>query len=371
MTSSSNPLFPYTLESLLDREPIDLGRAHQAQELGGKTVLVTGGAGSIGSEMVRQLAACKPHSLLIIDQAETPLYELQLDLEGEFPQVDINYFVCDITRKSSIEHIIARQPIDFIFHAAAYKHVPLMETNPAQAVWTNLEGTKIMADLAVAYAIPGFVMISSDKAVNPTGVMGATKRAAELYVQALNHRQQIANAHRRTRFITTRFGNVLGSNGSVVHVFKKQINNGGPITITDKRIIRYFMSIPEACQLVLEAALMGKGGEIYIFDMGDPVRILDLAKKMIRISNPENKKTITIEEVGLRPGEKLYEELLTDTCTTVPTHHEKILISQDNSVDFGTVGALVEDIIQATNSFKKEKILQSLKSLIPSFQPDR
>src|SRR5680860_533747 len=334
------------IEDLLEREPIKLDEENKAAQLTGKIILVTGGAGSIGSEIVRQVAQYNPKKLLILDQAETPLHHLQLEVESKFPGLNYKCIMCDVGNQRRLELMFQNQKIDVVYHAAAYKHVPLMEENPHEAVFVNIGGTKNLADLCVKYKVGHFVMISTDKAVNPSNVMGASKRAAEMYVQSLFH-NQIKNDENNTKFITTRFGNVLGSNGSVVPLFKKQIATGGPVTITHPDIIRYFMTIPEACQLVLEAGTMGNGGEIFIFDMGAPVKIMDLAIKMIKLAGYIPNQHIKIKITGLRPGEKLYEELLTDECKTLPTHNNKIMIGIDKVHDYDYISKSIEEIIKS------------------------
>ena len=355
------------IEDLLDRDPIVLNKKSKERQIKGKTVLVTGGAGSIGSEIVRQVAGFEPGLLLILDQAETPLHNLSLEIKSRFPDLNLKFVITDVCNKNRLELLMQEHTIDVIYHAAAYKHVPLMECNPHEAILTNILGTKNLADLAVDYGVDKFVMVSTDKAVNPSNVMGASKRAAEMYVQSLYFCSR-KNIRNKTKFITTRFGNVLGSNGSVVPLFKKQIENGGPLTITHPDIIRYFMTIPEACQLVLEAGAMGKGGEIFIFDMGEPVRIMDLATKMIRLAGFIPGKDIQIKITGLRPGEKLYEELLTDHCETLPTHHEKILISQDPIGDHDSVDQKISGIVDASLNLKDITVVKRLKLLVPEYK---
>ncbi len=354
------------IEDLLDREPILLNKENKRQQLTGKTILVTGGAGSIGSEIVRQVAEYEPKLLLILDQAETPLHNLQLEIQSKFPSLNFKPIICDVGNKKRLELLFEKSNIDVIYHAAAYKHVPLMEENPHEAVFVNIAGTRNLSDLAVKYNVGHFVMVSTDKAVNPSNVMGASKRAAEMYVQSLYH-SQVEN-EKRTKFITTRFGNVLGSNGSVVPLFRKQIENGGPITITHPDIIRYFMTIPEACQLVLEAGAMGKGGEIFIFDMGEPVKIMDLAIKMIKLAGFTPHEQIGIKITGLRPGEKLYEELLSNKSKTLPTHHKKIMIAQDEVGDYEYISLSVEKIVKSANKLKSGKVVAKLKQLVPEFK---
>ncbi|WP_040506332.1 polysaccharide biosynthesis protein [Gillisia limnaea] len=354
------------IEDLLEREPITLDRENKVEQLTGKTILVTGGAGSIGSEIVRQVAKYNPKKLIILDQAETPLHNLQLEVEAKFPELHYKCIICDVGNLRRLEIMFQNHQIDVVYHAAAYKHVPLMEENPHEAVFVNVSGTKNLADLSVKYNVGHFVMVSTDKAVNPSNVMGASKRAAEMYVQSLYH-SQVGNGFRTTKFITTRFGNVLGSNGSVVPLFRKQIEKGGPVTITHPDIIRYFMTIPEACQLVLEAGTMGKGGEIFVFDMGEPVKIMDLAIKMIKLAGYIPNKHIKIKITGLRPGEKLYEELLTEECKTLPTHHKKIMIGIDKVQDYDQINEKILKIIKSAHKLKNDKVVAKLKALIPEF----
>ncbi|MGM1056646.1 MAG: polysaccharide biosynthesis protein [Bacteroidota bacterium] len=354
------------IEDLLEREPITLDRENKVEQLTGKIILVTGGAGSIGSEIVRQVAKYNPKKLIILDQAETPMHNLQLEVESKFPELNYKCIICDVGNLRRLEIMFQNHQIDVVYHAAAYKHVPLMEENPHEAVFVNISGTKNLADLSVKYNVGHFVMVSTDKAVNPSNVMGASKRAAEMYVQSLYH-SQVGNGFKTTKFITTRFGNVLGSNGSVVPLFRKQIEKGGPVTITHPDIIRYFMTIPEACQLVLEAGTMGKGGEIFVFDMGEPVKIMDLAIKMIKLAGYIPNKHIKIKITGLRPGEKLYEELLTEECKTVPTHHKKIMIGIDKVQDYDQINEKILKIIKSAHKLKNNKVVAKLKDLIPEF----
>src|SRR5690554_1528251 len=311
------------IEDLLPRDPININMYEIAANIQGKRIMVTGAAGSIGSEIVRQVASFNPNSIVLIDQAETPLHDLQLELNDKWKTLKTDIVVANVNNQSRMDKVFSKTRPHYIFHAAAYKHVPMMEINVSEAIQTNILGTKVISDLAVKYNANKFVMVSTDKAVNPSNVMGCSKRICEIYVQSLSKHIE-KNKNNNTQFITTRFGNVLGSNGSVIPLFKEQIKHGGPVTVTHPEIIRYFMTIPEACQLVLEAGSMGKGGEIFIFDMGKPVKILDLAKRMIRLSGTNNVK---IEFTGLRNGEKLYEELLSQAEHTKPTHHEKIMIA--------------------------------------------
>ncbi|MEZ4903767.1 MAG: UDP-N-acetylglucosamine 4,6-dehydratase family protein [Spirosomataceae bacterium] len=335
--------------------------------MAGKIALVTGAAGSIGSEIVRQLIRFQPQIVLLLDQSESGLYDLDNELKQQFRRylndtTKVVVQVADVTDEIRMRQIFGQFRPDFVFHAAAYKHVPLMEEHPYEAIKINIFGSKIIADLAVEMNVQKFVMISTDKAVNPTNVMGATKRLAEMYVQSLNNR--FPNS---TRFITTRFGNVLGSNGSVVPLFQKQIQTGGPITVTHPDVIRYFMTIPEACQLVLEAGSMGKGGEIFVFDMGDPIKIADLAQKMIKLSGLRVEKDIQIVYSGLRPGEKLFEELLSDKEHTLSTYHPKIQIAQVNSQSFGEITTALQDLKKALREGHKALMVTYLKTMVPEF----
>jgi len=363
----SKQIKSFQIEDLLERKPIVLDNKLVSSQLSGKKVLITGAAGSIGSEIVWQVLAFNPKKLIIVDQAETPLHHLSLEIEKTSNKVKVKTIITDIRNKSSLEQVFVKYKPDVVFHAAAYKHVPLMENNPCQAIYTNVMGTKNVADLAVQYNAKKFVMVSTDKAVNPSNVMGASKRIAEKYVQSLHYKNVIENKH-TTKFITTRFGNVLGSNGSVVPLFKKQIENGGPITITHPEIIRYFMTIPEACQLVLEAGGMGNGGEIYIFDMGKPVKIIDLARKMIQLAGYEPDKEMEIKIIGLRPGEKLYEELLNDTSKTLPTHHEKIMIAQENEEDYNQIISDINELISISLNKDEVEIVQYMKKIVPEYK---
>ncbi len=364
----SKQIKSFQIEDLLQRKPIVLDNKLVSSQLTGKTVLITGAAGSIGSEIVWQVLEFLPKRVIMIDQAETPLHHLSLEISKANKKVKVLALISDIRNKKSLEEIFKKYQPQIVFHAAAYKHVPLMEENPTQAIFTNVLGTKNVADLAVLYQAKKFVMVSTDKAVNPSNVMGASKRIAEKYVQSLHYHGKNEQTH-NTKFITTRFGNVLGSNGSVVPLFKSQIQNGGPITITHPDIIRYFMTIPEACQLVLEAGGMGNGGEIYIFDMGKPVKIIDLARKMIKLAGYEPDKEIEIKIVGLRPGEKLYEELLNDTSKTLPTHHEKIMIAQEEVLDYNhTISAINQLILLSNNCSDELQIVQQMKLIVPEYK---
>lgn len=363
----SNQIKNYKIEDLLERSPIKLDNKVIQEQVQGKTIMVTGAAGSIGSEIVRQLAAYNPLCILLVDQAETPLHSLQLELEKTTTNAHLVPLMADIRNKQVMERIFAQYLPELVYHAAAYKHVPMMEMNPEQAIFTNVMGSRNLADLSIQYQVEKFVMVSTDKAVNPSSVMGASKRIAEKYVQSIAQKLKAQGNH-STRFITTRFGNVLGSNGSVVPLFTRQIENGGPVTITHPDIIRYFMTIPEACQLVLEAGAMGNGGEIFIFDMGKPVKIIDLARKMIRLAGLIPDVDIEIKVTGLRPGEKLYEELLNDTSKTLPTHHEKIMIAEDVCENFDEVSHSINELIQIARSHDGQKIVSKMKALVPEYK---
>ncbi len=358
-TFSSRQLKKIRIEDLLGREIIELTNEELMEELTSSTILVTGAAGSIGSGLVHQIARYHPKKIVLLDQAESPMYDLQFDLNQHFPNLPFEIVIGDIANEVRMRKLFQYFRPEIVFHAAAYKHVPMMELNPAEAIQTNVGGTKLLADLSMEVHVKKFIMISTDKAVNPTNVMGASKRIAEIYVQKMNEQQ-------KTQFITTRFGNVLGSNGSVIPLFQKQIENGGPVTITDERITRFFMTIPEACQLVLEAATMGKGGEIFVFEMGKSVKIVDLAKKMIQLSGLEVGKDIELVFTGMRPGEKLYEELLTNEENTIPTHHQKILIAKtriENNTQLAAIQALINLAVQQEN----EAIVTQMKKIVPEF----
>jgi FlaA1/EpsC-like NDP-sugar epimerase len=356
------------IDDLLGRSSISIDDSKVFESIQGKRVCVTGAAGSIGSELARQIIKYHPKELVLVDQAETPLYEIEREL-NEFARVGMTFFyVADITNQPRISAILKDHKPEIIFHAAAYKHVPLMESNPAEAIRTNVEGTKILADLAVEIGVSKFVMISTDKAVNPTNVMGCSKRIAEIYVQSLNNYQKLVGKKRQTKFITTRFGNVLGSNGSVIPFFQKQIDSGGPITVTHPEVIRYFMTIPEDCRLVLEAYLMGEGGEIFLFDMGRPVRIYDLARKMALLAGLEPGKDIDIVFTGLRDGEKLYEELLNKAENTVPTHHDKIVKARVAESDYTEVLRNIELLSELIHDHNELKMVAMMKEIVPEFK---
>jgi FlaA1/EpsC-like NDP-sugar epimerase len=356
------------IEDLLERKPIVLDSKSISKQLKDKTILITGAAGSIGSEIVRQVLGFNPKVVIILDHAETPLHNLCLETYAMNSETKIVAVIADVRSKKALEKVFKNYNPHVVFHAAAYKHVPLMEENPSQAILTNIKGTKNLADLSCKYHVKKFVMVSTDKAVNPSNVMGASKRIAEKYVQSLFLKNQRENNGGATKFITTRFGNVLGLNGSVVPLFTKQIAEGGPVTITHQDIIRYFMTIPEACQLVLEAGAMGNGGEIYIFDMGKPVRIIDLAKKMIKLAGFIPDKEIKIKIVGLRPGEKLYEELLNDTSKTLPTYHNKIMIAQEIQDEYENLHTEVDELIGIADFYDNDDIVAKMKKIVPEFK---
>lgn len=364
---SLNQIKEINIEDLLGREVIQLNDRHVEEDIRGKRVCVTGAAGSIGSELVRQLATYNPECIVMIDQAESPLYQLEQDIRSLGKRVRLFPYLADITNEGRIQAIFTERKPDVIFHAAAYKHVPVMESNPSEAVICNVLGTKIVADLAVAFKVKKFVMISTDKAVNPTNVMGCSKRIAEIYVQSLNaHLERTSQDH--TLFITTRFGNVLGSNGSVIPMFKRQIETGGPVTVTHPEITRFFMTIPEACQLVLEAGAMGKGGEIFIFDMGRSIKIVDLAKKMILLSGFQPGKDIEIVFTGLREGEKLYEELLNNKENTTETHHKKIMIAKIQEYSYKEIDNYIDLFHDLINDRNELKMVALMKELVPEFK---
>jgi FlaA1/EpsC-like NDP-sugar epimerase len=349
------------IEDLLERDPIQLDEENIRSQLKGKCVLVTGAAGSIGGELVRQIAKYHPALLILLDQAESPLYEIEMELRDRLSKDQFEVVIGDIRNEERMDNLFRTFQPQVVFHAAAYKHVPMMENNPSESVFTNVLGTKVIADLSDRYKVEKFIMISTDKAVNPSNVMGASKRIAEIYVQALGKKSG-------TRFITTRFGNVLGSNGSVIPRFRQQIENGGPITITHPDITRYFMTIPEACELVLEAGAMGKGGEIFLFDMGNSVKILDLARKMVKLSGLTIDKDIKIVYTGLRPGEKLFEELLNDKETTVPTYHNQILIARVKEYDFATISSEISELIRLFDKQDNDAIVSGMKRIVPEYK---
>ena len=352
------------IEDLLPRDKIEIDLKAVRDLLQGKKILITGAAGSIGSEMVRQVAKFGPKDLLLIDQAETPLHDIRLMMAQEWPNIQAYTIVADICMQQRMEELFKAHRPDYVFHAAAYKHVPMMEDNPGESIRNNVWGTRVIADLAVKYGTKKFVMLSTDKAVNPTNVMGCSKRICEIYVQSLDKAIKDGRIEGKTQFVTTRFGNVLGSNGSVIPLFKKQIRQGGPITVTHKDIIRYFMLIPEACKLVLEAGTMGNGGEIYVFDMGNPVKIEDLAQRMIQLSDAKN---IEIKFTGLRDGEKLYEEVLNEEETTKPTYHPKIKIANVREYDYEDVLQQIDELVAA--SYEEDmQIVKLMKAMVPEFK---
>jgi FlaA1/EpsC-like NDP-sugar epimerase len=358
---SFNQIKSIKIEDLLERDPIKLDDLAISAQLKNKVVLITGAAGSIGSELARQCANYSPKKIFLLDQAESPLHELELEFNEKFKDTAFEVVIADIRNVERLKHVFKSFEPQIVFHAAAYKHVPMMENNPSESIFTNILGTKNTADLANEFKVERFVFVSTDKAVNPTNVMGASKRIAEIYIQSLGKKSQ-------TKFITTRFGNVLGSNGSVIPRFKKQIEDGGPITITHPDITRYFMTIPEASQLVLEAGSIGKGGEIFVFNMGKSVKILDLARKMILLSGLKENRDIKIIFTGLRPGEKLFEELLADTENTLPTHHEQILIGKVREYDYEDVKSIINELIKLFNTQNNELIVQRMKDLVPEFK---
>ena len=349
------------IEDLLERDIIKIDEKRVKKDFSDKVVLITGAAGSIGSEIARQIANFIPKKLILLDQAESQLFYLEIELQNKYRHCPFEIVIGDIKNEKKMDNLFMANKPDYVFHAAAYKHVPMMENNPEEAILTNVSGTKLLADLSVKYEVSKFIMISTDKAVNPTSVMGASKRIAEIYVQALNQ-------NGKTKFITTRFGNVLGSNGSVVTLFKSQIENGGPVTITHPDVTRYFMTIPEACQLVLEAGSMGKGGEIFIFDMGHSVKIIDLAKKMIKLSGLTLGKDIQIITTGLRPGEKLYEELLNCEENTLPTHHPQIMIAKVRVYNLTTISNDIDGLIEKSRDKDKIEIVKLMKQIVPEYK---
>ena len=366
---SSSELQEVQIEDLLPRDEIEVNMQEIEEMLKGKCIMVTGSAGSIGSEMVRQIASFGPSQMVLIDEAETPQHDIRLMMKRDFPDVPAYIIVTSITKHRRMESLFARFKPDYVFHAAAYKHVPMMEDNPSEAVQNNVDGTRIIADLAVKYGVKKFVMISTDKAVNPTNVMGCSKRICEIYVQSLDkyldNKQSDEKAQSRTQFVTTRFGNVLGSNGSVIPLFKEQIRKGGPVTVTHPDIIRYFMLIPEACKLVLEAGTMGKGGEIFVFDMGKPVKIADLAKKMIQLSGAKN---VDIKFTGLRDGEKLFEEVLNNEEITKPTFHKKIKIAQVRQYNYNDVSKQINKLVETSYHYDDMETVRIMKQIVPEYK---
>ena len=359
---SVNQLRKFKIEDLLERPEIRIDQNDMNRNIGGKVIMVTGAAGSIGSEIVRQLTRFSPKSIILFDCAESPLYDIELEIREDYKFNNIEIVIGDVRDRQLVDQVFEKYKPEIVYHAAAYKHVPMMENHPAEAVITNVMGTKILADTAVKYGARKFVMVSTDKAVNPTNVMGASKRIAEIYTQSLNNRENVS-----TQFITTRFGNVLGSNGSVIPRFRKQIENGGPITVTDPEITRFFMTIPEACQLVLIAGNMGTGGEIFIFDMGQPVKIAKLAEKMILLSGLKVGSDIEIKYTGLRPGEKLYEELLATKENTIPTENKQIMVAKVRVYDHDEVAKPIEHLIEVAPSRNDMEIVAEMKKIVPEF----
>lgn len=360
-----------SVEDLLPREEIRVDMKSVGEMLKDKCVFITGSAGSIGAEMVRQVAYFKPSHMILIDQAETPQHDIRLMMEKDFPDIKAETIVTSISRVTRMDALFRKYRPDYVFHAAAYKHVPMMEDNPSEAVLNNVYGTKVIADLSVKYGVKKFVMISTDKAVNPTNVMGCSKRICEIYVQALDREQKIKELKKEiakgqyTQFVTTRFGNVLGSNGSVIPLFREQIKHGGPVTVTDKRIVRFFMLIPEACKLVLEAGTKGNGGEIFVFDMGQPVKIAELAQRMIQLSGAKN---VEIKYTGLRAGEKLYEEVLNDMEGTKPTFHEKIRIAEVREYDFAQVSKDIDELVAISKNYDDMATVKKMKEMVPEYK---
>ena len=367
-----NPAQPQTqqlkevsIEDLLPRDEIKIDLESVADTLRGKCVLVTGSAGSIGSEIVKQICKFGPREMVLIDSAETPQHDIRLMMAKNFPEIKAETIVTSVSGIIRMEDIFSRYRPDYVFHAAAYKHVPMMENNPSESIENNVYGTKILADMAVKYGVKKFVMISTDKAVNPTNVMGCSKRICEIYVQSLDHAIKTGKIKGVTQFVTTRFGNVLGSNGSVIPLFKRQIKAGGPVTVTDPNIIRFFMLIPEACKLVLEAGTKGNGGEIFVFDMGNPVKIADLAKRMIKLSGATG---VEIKYTGLRAGEKLYEEVLNKEETTMPSFHDKIRIAKVRQYDYDTVERDIEDLVEISKHYDDMATVKKMKEIVPEFK---
>ena len=364
---SSAPLKKYTLDDLLFRNLIEINNPKVGDEFKDKVVLVTGGAGSIGSEIVHQLMKLLPQKVVVMDQAESPMHELELKIKATFPRMNCVFELADVRNSEEVQIVFERHAPQIVFHAAAYKHVPLLERNFYQAIKINVFGTKNVLDIALTHKVERFVFVSTDKAVNPTNIMGASKRIAEIVAQATYFQHKTSNSDFNTEIIITRFGNVLGSNGSVVNLFEKQIKKGGPITVTHPEINRYFMTIPEACRLVLEAATMGRGGEIYLFDMGKPIKIVDLAEKMIRLHGKEPYTDIDIVFTGLREGEKLYEELLADKAKTIPTYNPKIMIATDQTYQYSVVEAFLQEVYLCHNMNDKREFISVLKKLVPEY----
>lgn len=371
LTDEQLQLHEVSVEDLLPRQEIKVDLKSVGDLLAGKRVLITGAAGSIGSEMVRQVATFKPAKMMLIDQAETPQHNIELMMARDFPEVPCEVVVTSISRRTRMEYIFDSFRPEYVFHAAAYKHVPMMENNPSEAVMNNIYGTKVIADMSVKYGVKKFVMVSTDKAVNPTNVMGCSKRICEIYVQSLDRKLKKGALlggtaqDGYTQFVTTRFGNVLGSNGSVIPLFKEQIKRGGPVTVTDERIVRFFMLIPEACKLVLEAGTMGNGGEIFVFDMGKPVKIADLAKRMIALSGATG---VEIKYTGLREGEKLYEEVLNELEGTKPTFHEKIRIAQVREYDYEQVEKDIDELVEIAKQFDNMATVKKMKEIVPEYK---
>ena len=356
------------IEDLLGREEIKISLDKIGYEIANRTIMVTGAAGSIGSELCRQICNFKPRNLVLVDMGETPTYQIDLELRNKFPEQPFTAVISDVRDYDRMDKLLTEYQPDIIMHAAAYKHVPLMEQYPCEAVRANIQGTKNMADLAVKHGVQKFVMISTDKSVKPSNCMGATKHLAEMYIQSLGQAVKEGKVPGKTQFVTTRFGNVLGSNGSVIPLFRKQIEEGGPITITDPEVIRYFMTIPEACRLVLEAAFMGEGNDIFIFDMGEPVKIVDLAKRMIELSGLRPNTDIEIKYIGLRPGEKLYEELLYNKEASIPTTHPKIFRSQTIERDYEYINKVISNLIQTAITGDSLETVRQMKNITPAFQ---
>ena len=363
----SSMLKEVNIDDLLPRDEIEVDMEKIGEMIAGKKILITGSAGSIGSELVKQISYLKPAKLMLIDQAETPQHDIRLMLRDDYPEINTQTVVTSISNKSRMESIFNTFRPDYVFHAAAYKHVPMMEDNPSESIQNNVYGTQVIADLSVKYGVKKFVMISTDKAVNPTNVMGCSKRICEIYVQSLDKAIKDGKIEGVTQFVTTRFGNVLGSNGSVIPLFEKQIKAGGPITVTDPDVIRYFMLIPEACRLVLEAGVHGNGGEIFVFDMGKPVRIADLAKQMISLSGAYN---VEIKYTGLRPGEKLFEEVLSSTEDTLPSFNKKIRIAKVREYDYDKAKEAIEELMAVAESYDDVKIVEKMKEIVPEYIPN-